>query len=58
MNEFRFESAFLSPTKIFWPCCLYRCMWLSVVVANGGYSLVEMLGPLIAAASLVAEPEL
>ena len=30
----------------------------SVVVANGGYSLVAILGLLIAVASLVAEPEL
>ena len=52
------ECIFKSKKDFLAVLCLYRCMWLSVVVANGGYSLVDMLGPLIAVASLVAEPEL
>ena len=49
------ECIFKSNKDFLAVLCLYCCTWLSVVAANGGCSLVAMLGLLIAVASLVAE---
>ena len=54
-----FKFFFLIKKNYFWLCWIFSTMYeLSLVVVSSGYSLVMVLGLLVAVASLVAESSL